>query len=347
MNASAVSAVVDSEPVTGLGVAAPDAAVIEKAERARRVIEAQAWMDALPIRVVRRKARGGEGARLVMYRVAANTREFWEKTWLLSPCYRMRGYTLPRWYKDVFTKWLPRDGVIVEAGCGNGNLVRMLLNEGIMGERGRVEGLDFAADVIAENRKVHPTEGESAAKGTYVVGDVRALPYADGAIAGYLSMGVVEHFDERERELILREAARCLRKGGRAIITVPHYSPARRIRASLGGFEEETAREERMARGRERGVRENDDGAAFYQFYFTAREMRAQIERAGLRVVELDGYDCRRGWSDAFGSGAEKCAAWLEKRGPRDGGAARWVEQPWKMVRRFCPHMLMVVAEKA
>jgi SAM-dependent methyltransferase len=206
-----------------------------------------------------------------------------------------------------------------------------------------MEGLDFAADVIAENRRVHPTEGSSAGKGTYVVGDVRALPYGDGAMAGYLSMGVVEHFDEREREMILREAARCLRKGGRAIITVPHYSPARRIRAALGGVEEETAREERISRGRELGVPEKDDGAAFYQFYFTGKEICGQIERAGLRVVELDGYDCRRGWSDAFGPGAEKMAAWLEKRGV---GAARWVEQPSKIVRRFCPHMLMVVAEK-
>ncbi len=297
-------------------------------------------MRGLPISIVRRARKNGSAARLVMFRVAASTQDFWEKTWLISPCYRMRGYTLPRWYKSVFAKWLPRDGVVVEAGCGNGNLVRMLLNEGIVE---RVEGLDFAADVIAENRRVHPTEGGHAATGTYIVGDVRALPYENGAIAGYLSMGVVEHFDEPEREMILREAARCLRKGGRAIITVPHYSLARRIRAAMGGFEEETSREERLARGHERGVPEKDDGAAFYQFYFTAIEICKQIERAGLRVVELDGYDCRRGWSDAFGAGAEKMAAWLEKRGPR---AARWIEQPWKMVRRFCPHMLMVVAEK-
>jgi SAM-dependent methyltransferase len=305
---------------------------------AARKNEAQRWLDALPIRVVlRRGARGGTGGwdRLVMYRVAANTQEFWEKTWLVSPCFRMRGYTLPRWYKEVFTRRLPRQGLIVEAGCGNGNLVRMLLNEGIVEH---VEGLDFAPDVIAENRRVHP-EG---AKGSYRVGDVRALPYNDGSITGYLSMGVVEHFDEAERGVILREAARCLRVGGRAIITVPYFSPARRIRALLGGFETEADRQERIDRGRERGRREPDDGAAFYQFYFTASEICDQIERAGLRVKELDGYDCRRGWTDAFGG--EEAVAWLEKRGPR---AARWIEQPPRPLRRFSPHMLMVIAEKA
>ncbi len=330
------SAAVTSIPSAEIVVAAQTPQMQGDARRAA----AEAWMARLPINIVRRVGRNGRAARLVMYRVAANTQEFWEKTWLISPCYRMRGYTLPRWYKEAFTKWLPGDGMIVEAGCGNGNLVRMLLNEGIVE---KVEGLDFAANVIAENRRVHPTEGVSAEKGTYVVGDVRALPYGDGTIAGYLSMGVVEHFEERDREMMLCEAARCLRVGGRAIITVPYFSPARRIRAALGGFEEETARQERIARGRQRGTPEKDDGAAFYQFYFTAKEMCGQIERAGLRVLELDGYDCRRGWSDAFGAGADKLAAWLEKRGP---GAARWVEQPWKVVRRFCPHMLMVVAEK-
>lgn len=326
--------------VEGASAERPTTPVVTDAATKKR--EAQQWLDGLPIRVVLRKSRGGEASRLVMYRVAANSREFWEKTWLVSPCFRMRGYTLPRWYKDVFGRRLPRDGVIVEAGCGNGNLVRMLLNEGIVGERGSVEGLDFAEDVIAENRKVHPTEAKT--KCTYRVGDVRALPYADGSIAGYLSMGVVEHFDEKEREVILREAARCLRPGGIAVITVPHFSLARTMRAMAGGFEEEVARETRIARGREIGKPEADDGAAFYQFYFTAKEICGQIERAGLRVVELDGYDCRRGWIDAFGTGWEKAMRWIERRGPKWAGL---VEQPPKFVRRFCPHMLMVVVEKA
>jgi SAM-dependent methyltransferase len=274
-----------------------------------------------------------------MYRTAAGTPEFWEKTWLVSPPYRMRGYKLPVWYRDVFTRRLPRDGVIVEAGCGNGNLVRMLANEdpGAWGKfamaevegGARVEGLDFAENAVAENRRVHP-------EGVYRVGDVRALPYRDGELSGYISMGVVEHFDEAERGVILREAARCLRPGGVAIITVPSFSPARRVRAMLGGFEDEGAIERERAGVGGGGVRLD-----FYQFFFTPREIRGQIEAAGLKVVEIDGYDCRRGWTDAFG-----CAgvlSWLEKRSK---WAARRIEQPPKMVRRVCPHMVMMVGVK-
>jgi SAM-dependent methyltransferase len=322
---SGVSAIADGPPVA-------------KANAKQRFAEAQKWLDALPSKVVVRHATKGHAARLVMYRTNANTPEFWEKLWVVSPCFRMRGYKLPRWYKDVFTRRLPRRGLVVEAGCGNGNLARMLANEGIVE---RIEGLDFAPDVIAENQRIHPPP-----EGSYRVGDVRNLPFEDGSVAAYLSMGVVEHFDEDERATILREAARCLRPGGVAVVTVPSFSLARRLRARWGGFEDE-----RQLLGRIEAARSDPDGSgqnadanlAFYQFYFTLGEIRAQVEAAGLRVVEVDGYDCKRGWLDAFGRQASRLVEWIERRGK---WFAERVDQPPKVIRRFCPHMLMLVAEK-
>jgi SAM-dependent methyltransferase len=321
----------------------PDAGARERVRA-----EAEQWLAALPIRTgLRRRGFRGHGAafpRLVMYRTGASTPEFWEKTWLVSPPFRMRGYKLPAWYREVFTCRLPREGVIVEAGCGNGNLIRMLANEDprAWGDFSRepghgacVEGLDFAENAVKENRRVHP-------EGVYTAGDVRSLPYGDGELSGYLSMGVVEHFDEGERAVILSEAARCLRPGGVAVITVPSFSPARRLRALLGGFEDEAVIE------RERGdAASSADQAAgsarldFYQYFFTPREIRGQIEAAGLKVIETDGYDCRRGWTDAFGGGTT--LSWLEKRSK---WLARRIEQPPKLFRRFCPHMVMLVAVK-
>lgn len=310
---------------------------------AMRRAEAERWLASLPMRTAIRRSRPGRpSTRLVMYRTGAATPEFWENTWLVSPPYRMRGYKLPVWYRDVFTRRLPRDGVIVEAGCGNGNLIRMLANEdpeawgrfgsADMGGSARVEGLDFAENVIAENRRIHP-------EGVYRVGDVRALPYGDGELSGYLSMGVVEHFNDGDRAIILGEAARAMRPGGVAIITVPSLSLARRVRSLFGGFPDEAVVE------RERARSEAEGGAGprldFYQFFFTTREIRRQIEEAGLKVVEIDGYDCRRGWTDAFGQ--EGALAWLERRSKR---LARLIEQPPRVVRRFCPHMIMLVAVK-
>jgi SAM-dependent methyltransferase len=284
---------------------------------ARRA-EAEAWLAAAPIKtLLRRRAPGRPWPRLVMYRTGAGTPEFWEKTWLVSPPCRMRGYTLPRWYQPVFERWLKRDGLIVEAGCGNGNLLRMMTNHW---PDTRIEGLDFAENAVAENRRIHP-------EGRYRVGDVRDLPYQTGELAGYLSMGVVEHFDDAERARILREAARALRPGGVAVITVPHLSPARRFRTLIGGFDPEPP----------------GPTPGFYQFFFTTREITRQVEAAGLRVVAIDGYDCKRGLSDACGPITARLLDRLERRGRR---WARLIEQPPRVFRRLCPHMVMVVAVK-
>lgn len=297
--------------------------------------DAARWLASLPSRTfIRRRATGRPHSRLVMYRTGASSPEFWEKSWLVSPPYRMRGYTLPAWYRRQFRKWLPRHGLIVEAGCGNGNLLRMLVNDdperwgnfaGVADRGACVEGLDFAGATIEANQRIHP-------EGRYRVGDVRALPYRDAELSGYISMGVVEHFEDGERAVILNEAARCLRPGGTAVITVPSFSVARRLKAMCRGYPEE------CPSGTGHG---ESDGLQFYQFYFQRREIARQIEATGLKVVAIDGYDCRHGFIDAFGG--RRTLDRFEKLGKR---WAALVDHPPRVVRRFCPHMLMLIARK-
>jgi SAM-dependent methyltransferase len=52
------------------------------------------------------------------------------------------------------------------------------------------------------------------------VGDVRDLPFRDASFDAVYSMGTIEHFDETERAV--REIARVLKPGGRAIVGVPN-----------------------------------------------------------------------------------------------------------------------------
>lgn len=328
-------------PAPPIAQSAQPAQQPDKAARDRQRAEAERWLASLPIKTVLRRALGaGDSSRLVMYRTAAATPEFWEKTWLTSPPYRMRGYTLPAWYRDTFIKWLPRDGLMVEAGCGNGNLLRMLVNEDPArwgnvslspGQGAGIEGLDFAENAIAENRRIHP-------EGRYRIGDVRDLPYQTGELSAYISMGVVEHFEEAERAAILREAARCLRPGGVAIITVPYFSPARRFRARIGTFPDES-----VIAGLNSDRSSNDQPKLdFYQYFFTRRDITRQIESSGLTVVATDGYDCRRGWTEAFGG--SRLLARIERLGSK---WARRIEHPPRPFRLFCPHMLMVVAVRS
>jgi SAM-dependent methyltransferase len=50
--------------------------------------------------------------------------------------------------------------------------------------------------------------------------DVRALPFCDASFDAIYSMGTIEHFDETEQAV--REMARVLKPGGRAIVGVPN-----------------------------------------------------------------------------------------------------------------------------
>lgn len=324
------------EPVAA--ASAPARVDADRAERDRRRAEAERWLASLPsLTTLRRRSREHPAPRLVMFKTSASSPRYWESLWLVSPSYRMRGHKLPAWYRAVFTRWLPSDGLIVEAGCGNGNLVRMLVNEdparwgNFAQEPGRgacVEGLDFAERAVAENQRIHP-------EGRYRVGDVRALPYRDGELSGYLSMGVVEHFDEQQRRQILAEAARCLRPGGVAIFTVPFFSPLRRLRALLGGYRPESS------------VLPNDPAPdaeqqpEFYQFFFTRREIVRQVQQAGLKVVATDAYDARHGTVTTIGGG--RILGAIDKRSAR---LARFIEQPCRPLRLFAGHMVLMVAVK-
>jgi SAM-dependent methyltransferase len=249
--------------------------------------------------------------RMVMYRRSASTPAFWEAHWKSAPPLRMRNQPITPYIRHLVERFLEPKGLTIEAGCGNGNFLRTIQNAGY-----RIEGLDFEARVIDANRAIDPT-------GSYLVGDVRALPYTDRSVDGYISLGVVEHFDDRTRALILREAARVLKPCGRAIISVPYFNPLRQYWASLGHL----------------GSSATPDPADFYQYFFTRDEFVGILEAAGLRPLRVDAYDTFKGIKDTVGY-VELLNAWKE-RGPR---MRELVENGPRPLRLVCGHMLVVVA---
>jgi SAM-dependent methyltransferase len=54
-----------------------------------------------------------------------------------------------------------------------------------------------------------------------VQGDIHALPFADGELAGAWNLGVLEHFPAEEGRAILRELGRVLRPGACAVLFWP------------------------------------------------------------------------------------------------------------------------------
>ena len=115
-----------------------------------------------------------------------------------------------------FLAHLPKDAPILEAGCGLGAWVVYLSDRGY-----DITGIDHDASVIDRLKTWRPTLKVSC-------GDIRKLPYEDGALGAVISLGVMEHFEEGCEEA-LNETRRVLKPRGLLFFTVPINNILRRV----------------------------------------------------------------------------------------------------------------------
>lgn len=153
---------------------------------------------------------------------------------------------------------------MLEAGCGLGQYVLLLR------ERGRAAlGADWSLEALRAGAR---------AGAPVSVMDLRALAVASGAVAAYLSLGVVEH-DPDGPDAILMEAARVLPPGGCLLLSVPYWNGVRRLGAPY------LRRQARLTRAA---------GGQFYQYAFTRRELGQRLAAHGFTVRSFHPYDPAR-----------------------------------------------------
>lgn len=143
--------------------------------------------------------------------IAGQRKHMWDSRVIeneVNACYRRR-------ILGVFMDYLPKEGQILEAGCGLGAWVLLL---GRMGYK--IKGIDIDENVINAVKKYDP-------KSEVSVGDVCRLNLEDNSLSSYISLGVVEHFREGPQNA-LNEARRVLQDNGIIILTVPYNSLLRR-----------------------------------------------------------------------------------------------------------------------
>jgi SAM-dependent methyltransferase len=214
-------------------------------------------------------ARRVEGQRLAYYCSKASA-EFWDTHWkqhLPPEIFRGADNGNLGWFEKPFTTYLPKEGPILEAGCGIGVYVRALRVRGY-----NVEGIEWGASTVEAVCTLYPDLPIRR-------GDVTSLEVPDGYYSGYISLGVVEHSQEGP-ELFLKESYRVLMPGGVALISVPFFHSLRRLKARLGLYRDQPGELE------------------FYQYAFTEKEFRAILERAGFNIIDTMHYDGFKGVKD-------------------------------------------------
>ena len=161
-----------------------------------------------------------DGSRLAYFRIDDNqtTEELWSSHWQdqdpSAEFYKRFEQGDLNIYSKIFPKHLPQQGKIIEAGCGRAQYVLALRSRGY-----DCEGIDTAASTVGMINERYPDLPVS-------LGDVLELRYETSSISAYISLGVVEHFQEGP-EQALNEAFRVLETGGVGIIAVPVNNPLR------------------------------------------------------------------------------------------------------------------------
>jgi len=163
---------------------------------------------------------------------------------------------------SVFNQYIPRGSKIIEAGCGMGGWVNYFRQKGydIIGieydERVIKKALDFDSHIPIQ------------------YGDVNHLHFPNDTFNSYISLGVIEHFQEGPQKALL-EARRILKKNGLIFVTVPYLNLFRKlithplrdlyffIRRLMGG---------------------ND---YFWEYRYTKNEMLTFISETGFKLIYI------------------------------------------------------------
>jgi len=122
----------------------------------------------------------------------------------------------PAGYLPCLREALPREGIVLDAGCGSGGLLARLSGSGL-----RLIGVDQSPEMLsAAAKRLAGTPGGETVE--LRLGNAEHLPAADASVDGVIAHMVLHHLGEPS--LFFSEASRVLRSGG-VCITVelaPH-----------------------------------------------------------------------------------------------------------------------------
>jgi SAM-dependent methyltransferase len=118
--------------------------------------------------------------------------------------------------KDLFLAYIPKGGRVIDGGCGFAKWVIYLKRLGY-----DIVGIDNNEIAVA---KLKDFDGSLQVE----FGDILDINYPDNAFDAYISMGVIEHF-ENGPQPALKEAYRVLKPNGLIFVSVPTVNTIRKL----------------------------------------------------------------------------------------------------------------------
>ncbi|MFZ4590407.1 MAG: methyltransferase domain-containing protein [Ignavibacteria bacterium] len=167
------------------------------------------------------------------------------------------------------------NAIILEAGCGNGRVVKYLQNLGYS----NIEGVELNSKIVKEVN--------SRFKDLNIYqGDLLIHPFKNDYYDFIISYGVIEHFKDGIDEP-LKVFHNILKKDGVAILTVPAYNLYTKMRYMLSKIKPSNKERAKNIRGK--------DGnqfvvsplyGDFFFYYLTPSEFKKLCQDAGFSIIE-------------------------------------------------------------
>jgi SAM-dependent methyltransferase len=143
--------------------------------------------------------------------VRASTLDHWESYWKSHPRIEETYSTGDRLYREVLADGPVAGRWVMEVGAGSGRDALALAKDGA-----KTVVLDYSPASLEIVRRL---SRESGIPIHAVRADALALPFREGTFEVVFHQGLLEHF--RDPMPLLRENARVLARGGRAVVDVP------------------------------------------------------------------------------------------------------------------------------
>jgi ubiquinone/menaquinone biosynthesis C-methylase UbiE len=139
----------------------------------------------------------------------------WKTVWNKSSVERELNQIRFESYANDFKKIFKKGDLVLEAGCGYGRYCFWLEKRGVQSV-----GIDFVSSALRTGKRYFKSKGSDF---PLILTDVSKLPFRGDIFDGYISLGVIEHFEtDSELRKCLQDTFRVVKPKGLVYISAPN-----------------------------------------------------------------------------------------------------------------------------